>query len=90
MFLESGTNGHCYAGGRLAGQIVRALVHWAGVSLPVSLTSYSVVSITHQHNIRNLPLKVSRFDSLVCLFPTVLSSVVAIHACKGRPRDEHN
>ncbi|CAK0770655.1 hypothetical protein CVIRNUC_003789 [Coccomyxa viridis] len=30
-------------GGRLAGQIVRAIVHWAGVSLPVSLTSYSVI-----------------------------------------------
>ena len=25
------------------GQVVRALVQWAGVSLPVSLTSYSVV-----------------------------------------------
>ncbi len=32
------------AGGRLAGQVVRAMVHWAGVSLPVSLTSYSVVN----------------------------------------------
>lgn len=26
------------------GQVVRAMVQWAGVSLPVSLTSYSVVS----------------------------------------------
>ena len=63
-------------------------MHWAGVSLPVSLTSYSVVSITHQHSIRSLPRKVSRLDSLVCLFPAVLSSVIAIHACKGHPRDE--
>ena len=31
------------AGGRLAGQIVRTCVRWTGVSLPVSLTSYSVV-----------------------------------------------
>lgn len=31
------------AGGRLMGQVVRAMVQWAGVSLPVSLTSYSVV-----------------------------------------------
>ena len=31
------------AGGRLAGQVVRAVVHWSGISLPVSLTSYSVV-----------------------------------------------
>ncbi|KAK9901698.1 hypothetical protein WJX75_008976 [Coccomyxa subellipsoidea] len=30
-------------GGRLMGQVVRASVQWAGVSLPVSLTSYSVI-----------------------------------------------
>ena len=31
------------AGGRLAGQLVAAAVHWAGSKLPVSLTAYSVI-----------------------------------------------
>ncbi len=47
------------AGGRLMGQVVRAMVHWAGVSLPVSLTSYSVV--------RPLSLPSYRGNSLFCM-----------------------
>jgi hypothetical protein len=65
-------------------------VHWAGVSLPVSLTSYSVVSITHHYSIRSLPLKASRLDILIWLFPAVLSSTFAIHTCKRRPFEEED
>lgn len=36
---------YVHAGGRLVGQVVRATVLWAGIDLPVSLTSYAVVRI---------------------------------------------
>ena len=65
-------------------------MHWAGVSLPVSLTSYSVVSITHQYSIRILPLEASCSDNHVCCFPLCCRTYFAIRTCKGRLWDEQN
>ena len=34
---------HVHTGGRIVGQVVRAIVHLSGSTLPVSLSSYAVV-----------------------------------------------